>query len=436
MSGHSEKLHVILAAHPTAGHTSALRAIGVELQGRGHPVGFALMQARIPFAKRWPEPIRFAAELPRSIASDGIEILPLRPAPSGIWHAARLPRSTGQDELAVAVELFTSGIAQQARHIADHVQHHGACIIVGDYLMPASFLAARLAGVPYVAMYHSALPFPADGAAPFGTALPTSAQGTDQWRAAEARLDALASRFDKRVSNAARALGLEPPEPGLLTRPVSNDLNLLATTPELEPGLRPLTGPVAWTGPCTRVTDPAGTLEDLAFDSDLPRAYISLGTVFNNNPRAYRTLIEGARDAGFQVIVSAGASHEELASLQSDLVRIRRHVPQVALLKQVDVVITHGGNNTVQECLAAGRPMVVVPFGGDQWANARRVERLGVGVHLDPSSLTSSAVRRAVGHISQASVVQTSQALAASLVNYGGAAAATDAILDLIAARG
>jgi MGT family glycosyltransferase len=158
--------------------------------------------------------------------------------------------------------------------------------------------------------------------------------------------------------------------------------------------------------------------------------------VFNNNPRAYRTLIEGARDAGFQVIVSAGASHEELAFLQSDLVRIRRHVPQVALLKQVDVVITHGGNNTVQECLAAGRPMVVVPFGGDQWANARRVERLGVGVHLDPSSLTSSAVRRAVGHISQASVVQTSQALAASLVNYGGAAAATDAILDLIAARG
>jgi hypothetical protein len=32
--------------------------------------------------------------------------------------------------------------------------------------------------------------------------------------------------------------------------------------------------------------------------------------------------------------------------------------------------------------------------------------------------------------------VQTSQALAASLVNYGGASAATDAILDLISARG
>jgi len=55
---------ILLAAHPTAGHTSALRAIGVELIGRGHDVGFALMRARLPFIARWPEPVRFAAELP------------------------------------------------------------------------------------------------------------------------------------------------------------------------------------------------------------------------------------------------------------------------------------------------------------------------------------------------------------------------------------
>jgi UDP:flavonoid glycosyltransferase YjiC (YdhE family) len=57
-------------------------------------------------------------------------------------------------------------------------------------------------------------------------------------------------------------------------------------------------------------------------------------------------------------------------------------VPQPALLPLVDAVITHGGNNTVTECLHFGKPMVMLPLFWDQYDNAQRMDELGLGVRL------------------------------------------------------
>ena len=74
-------------------------------------------------------------------------------------------------------------------------------------------------------------------------------------------------------------------------------------------------------------------------------------------------------------------------------------LPQTTIMPQVDLVITHGGNNTTTEALHFGKPMVLLPLFWDQYDNAQRVDELGFG---DPAarpttSPTASCTRRSTG---------------------------------------
>lgn len=432
--GEATRRRVLLAAQPTAGHTNGLRAIGARLREQGHPVAFTIIDARLPFPEVWPASIQVGFRLSRSIAEEGMEVLPLASPLSMLWHAARLPFKKGQAEMKVALSIFTAGLERQARQVAAHAQRWGAEVVLGDYLMPAAMLGAELTRVPYVALYHSGLPFPVEGAPPFGSGLPASARGTAAWLEAERGLADLSSMFDERIASAARALGMPGYRTGLFTGLVSRDLNLLATVPALEPGLAAPSGPMRMVGPCLPRSTAASAAGHPALDvlpEDGLRVYVSLGTVFNGKPSVFARVLEGLEALGAHVVVSAGSSYGRLkARPRGPRTHLFAQVPQVALLPQVDVVVTHGGNNTVQECLAAGRPMVVLPFGGDQVANAARVERLGVGEGLDVEGMTPARLREAVERVRLAA--GRAAALAKALEGLDGAGAAAAAVLALV----
>ncbi|WP_426746482.1 glycosyltransferase [Myxococcus faecalis] len=424
---------ILMAAHPTAGHTNALRAMGVRLRELGHDVAMALAAPPLPFSNLWPEPLRVATTLPQAIQRDGLRLIRLQPAPAMLWYGARIPHARGVDELALALRLFTAGMKSQARHLAREIEASGIDVVLGDYLMPAALLAARLTRRPYAAFYHSALPFPVEGASPFGSGLPDDAPRDETWARAEQATQALGAWFDARVARDARALGVRLRPGGLLSAPISDDLNLLATLPELEPGLKPLTGPVEMTGPCLpRARD--ADQDDPALRSLQPgrrHVYVSLGTVFNGQPRVFDAILDGLARHEVHTVVSAGASFGRLERRAGPRTLVFRQVPQVPLLRRVDLVVTHGGNNTVQESLAAGRPMVVIPFGGDQLANARRVERLGVGSVVLPSALEASSVASALSRLLESAVTTRARALASSLEGVDGTERAVQAVLRL-----
>jgi MGT family glycosyltransferase len=407
------------------------------MQASGHAITMATTRMPTPDLPLAPEVARVASRLPRALRDDGFAVVMLPSSLRLLWHAARIPQATGYDELGHAVGVFTAGIEEHARVLAREAQRARAEVVVGDYLCFSAFFAAKLARLPFIAFYHSALPFPAPGAPPFGSGLAHDAPRDARWDEAQARLDLLLARLDARLARAARALGLPEPEHALLARPYSPVLNLLATLPELEPGLPALEGPVVFTGPCLdarpdeRPDDPALA----ALKDGVRRVYVSLGTVFNTEPRRFASLLGALDRDGVQVIVSAGASYEALRRAPpSQNAHLFRTVPQLALLPRIDAVVTHGGNNTTQETLAAGKPMLVLPFGGDQLENARRVERLGVGLALAPHALDARAVGQAVSRLlDEPRFASRAREVARAIDGVDGVSRAMQAILAVMA---
>ncbi|CAF3923413.1 unnamed protein product [Rotaria magnacalcarata] len=72
------------------------------------------------------------------------------------------------------------------------------------------------------------------------------------------------------------------------------------------------------------------------------------------------------------------------------------NLPQTKVLPLVDLVITHGGNNTVTESLHFGKPMILLPICWDQHDNAQRMHEKGFGVRLDTYQFTDEDLLVAV----------------------------------------
>ncbi len=80
-------------------------------------------------------------------------------------------------------------------------------------------------------------------------------------------------------------------------------------------------------------------------------------------------------------------------------VRVERFVPHGALVPRARVLLTHGGWGSISRGIAAGIPMVVVPFGGDQPHNAQLCDRVGVGVYLPPELADRDTLASIVGEL-------------------------------------
>jgi MGT family glycosyltransferase len=109
--------------------------------------------------------------------------------------------------------------------------------------------------------------------------------------------------------------------------------------------------------------------------------YLSLGSLGSADIDLMRRLVDVLARTPHRYLVSKGPRADELDLPESMWGEAR--VPQTSILPLVDLVITHGGNNTTTEALHFGKPMVVLPLFWDQYDNAQRMDELGFGVRLD-----------------------------------------------------
>ncbi|MFL5749405.1 MAG: glycosyltransferase [Chloroflexota bacterium] len=154
--------------------------------------------------------------------------------------------------------------------------------------------------------------------------------------------------------------------------------------------------------------------------------YLSLGSLGSADVGLMKRLVSVLADTPHRFIVSKGPQHEdyELAPNMWGA----EFLPQTKLIPLVDLVITHGGNNTTTEAFHFGKPMVVLPLFWDQYDNAQRVDELGFGARLPTYAFDDADLRAAIDGLLGGRLPQRMTEIGAAIRAKDGVARAADAI--------
>jgi MGT family glycosyltransferase len=129
-----------------------------------------------------------------------------------------------------------------------------------------------------------------------------------------------------------------------------------------------------------READATWDLPEHLRERDGALIYLSLGSLGSADVGLMQRLVDLLATTEHRVIVSKGPLADQITL--HDNQTGEGFLPQPAILSQVDLVITHGGNNTVTEAFHHGKPMIVLPLFWDQVDNAQRVDETGFGRRL------------------------------------------------------
>lgn len=147
-----------------------------------------------------------------------------------------------------------------------------------------------------------------------------------------------------------------------------------------------------------RETEAAADLPGHFLDGTKPLIYFSLGSLGGADVALMQRTVDILGTAGdYNFIVSKGPLHEEI-TLAANMWGAE-FLPQTRIIPLVDLVITHGGNNTTTESLHFGKPMILLPLFWDQYDNAQRVHESGYGRRLDTYACTPAELLGAVDEL-------------------------------------
>jgi UDP:flavonoid glycosyltransferase YjiC (YdhE family) len=373
----------LIVVPPLAGHVNPTVAVGRELQRRGHEVAWAghpeLVAPLLPADCRlWPAGGDFSVE---EMAAARARWLNLRAfaALAALWDEVLLP-------LGVAMVEGVEAAVEASR----------PDVIIADQQALAGAVVARRRGLPWAT---SASTF-AEFSRPYA-----SMPKVEAWVAE--RLEAFQHSFgadggDLRFSEHL-ALSYTVPE---LAGPVQVPCTPAFVGPTL--GERPAGAPFPW-----EWLDPARQL-----------VLASLGTHNQEaGARFYRVLLD-ATGLDLQLVLVAPP---EMVGPVPPHILVRPSVPQLELLARCSAVVTHGGVNTVNECLALGVPMVLAPIRDDQPIVAGRVAAVGAGIQVRFGRVQSAemavALRSVLGDPAYRAAARR---IGDSFALAGGASAAAD----------
>lgn len=401
---------VLAYTSPARGHLFPVVPVLLELAARGCDVRVRTLQGHV-----------------EQLCALGLRTAPLHPDVEAVanddWTAKGVRQSQSR-----AMAAFGRRAPHEVADLRGALGDTGADLLLVDSMAFGAMAAAEAPGLPWA----SWLPYPAwvprQGVPPYGPGLPLL-QGLPG-RARDAVVRRVAAGPGQRLTeavNAGRAAAGLPPVSGpgdVLLRPPAT---LALTIDAFEhPGPWPdsftLVGPLAWEPP------------DWLDDDSRPLVLVTTSSEFQNDARLAVTAVEALRDrSDVRVVITVPTGWIERPVDVPEHVHLEDFVPHGPLLARAAAVVCHGGAGITFKALAAGVPVVAVPFGRDQLEVAQRLVASAGGVVLPSRRLSARRLSEAVAAAER--LRPRAGELAASADRAGGAALAADVVLGLTVAR-
>src|SRR5215469_11934292 len=162
-----------------------------------------------------------------------------------------------------------------------------------------------------------------------------------------------------------------------------------------------------------------------------PLIYASMGTILNGRVDIFQTIVAAvAKYRNLQLVLSIGDQVDlrQIDPVPKNAVIVKR-APQLELLKQASVCITHAGLNTVLESLAQGVPQVAIPITYDQPGVAARIAHKQTGVVTSLDKLTADHLASLLKEVlSETTYRENTRELQKAIADANGLSVAADLI--------
>ena len=297
-------------------------------------------------------------------------------------------------------QLLFGPAAARAADTRDEIDRAPTDALLSDIGLFGSALAAEAASIPCALLAPTISLRPLPGVPPIGSGLlsPHTPEERAEVEAANNRFIAVMNEWLPMLNEARASQDLGPFDHVLELFDRAARL-LLATSPALDFPADYLPKNVRYIGPLLDSSDWSKPwTAPWPHGSDRPRALVSFSTTDQNQTDALQRTVNAIAGIEMDAVATLGPALDGATLRRPKNVTLLPSAPHDAVMKEVSLVVTHGGHGTVSRALWHGLPLLVMPMGRDQNDIALRVEANGVGLSL-PSTAFETEIAGALNHL-------------------------------------
>ena len=397
-------MHLAFVSLGAFGHINPTLSLTTELVNAGHRVTYFTTE-----------------DFRKVIEPTGAKFVPMKSwmAENDKHNESKEEKNNGQEDNVAAVVpfLFLNEAGAFIEDVLNMLREDRPDAILHDFAGIAGTMAADILGVPNVMLYTS---YPSNGS----YSVAASFEGIPADHPLRIAADQIADGYVEKYG--CRKMTVKEIFDG------QGDLNLVMMQKRLVPNYETFDDSFVFTGVQIGKRSTFGTWQ--APDNGKPLLYSSLGTAFNNWPEYYPILFDAVRDLDINVFAALGTIDPDSLTDVPANVELGKMVPQLDILSQASVFITHAGMGGTGESIYYGVPMIAIPQMDEQAITARQIERNGLGFALlDKGAITSGMLKEKIQILlNDSSYKEKVNEFSADMKTLGGAKASVNALISFL----